>query len=89
MKQKIILIKKTKYIDKLKETQKNVDYQENEIKKNENELNVKNEIIKNLENEISKKLAEKVKELKDNFNEMVKNKEDEFDKASKRIDYIN
>ena len=84
-----MLIKKTKYIDKLKETQKNVDYQENEIKKNENELNVKNEIIKNLENEISKKLAEKVKELKDNFNEMVKNKEDEFVKASKRIDYIN
>ena len=34
--------KKSKYIDKLKETQKKVDYQENEIKKNENELNVKN-----------------------------------------------
>ena len=42
--------KKTKYINKLKEIQK-VDYQKNEIKKNENELNVKNEIIKNLENE--------------------------------------
>ena len=34
--------KRSKYIDKLKETQKKVDYQENEIKKNENELNVKN-----------------------------------------------
>ena len=34
------------------------------LKKNENELNVKNEIIKNLENEkneISKKLAKEVK----------------------------
>ena len=39
--------KKTKYIDKLKEIQEKVDYQKNEIKKNENELNVKNEIIKN------------------------------------------
>ena len=55
--------KKTKYIDKLKEIQEKFDYQENEIKKNENELNVKNEIIKNLENEkneISKTLAKKV-----------------------------
>ena len=78
--------KKTKYIDKLKEIQEKVDYQENEIKKNKNKLNAKNKIIKNLENEkneISKKLAEKVKELKDNFNEMVNNKEDEFDKAFK------
>ena len=41
------------------------------LKKNENALNVKNEI----------KLAKEVKKLKDNFNEMVKNKEDEFDKA--------
>ena len=63
--------KKTKYINKLKEIQEKVDYQKNEIKKNENALNVKNEI----------KLAKEVKKLKDNFNEMVKNKEDEFDKA--------
>ena len=64
MKQKMILIKKTKYIDKLKEIKKKVDYQENEIKKNKNKLNAKMKIIKNLENEkneISKKLAEKVK----------------------------
>ena len=43
------------------------------LKKNENELNAKNEIIKNLENEkneISKKLAKEVKKLKDNFDEM-------------------
>ena len=76
--------KKTKYIDKLKEIQEKVDYQENEIKKNENELNVKNEIIKNLEKEeieISKKLAKEVKKLKHDFNEVVINKEDEFDKA--------
>ena len=59
--------KKTKYIDKLKEIQKKVDYQENEI--NKNKLNAKNKIIKNLENEkyeTSKKLAEK--KLKDHFN---------------------
>ena len=43
--------KKTKYIDKLKEIQKKVDYQENEIKKNKNKLNAKNKIIKNSENE--------------------------------------
>ena len=30
--------KKTKYINKLKEIQEKVDYQKNEIKKNENEL---------------------------------------------------
>ena len=55
--------KKTKYIDKLKEIQEKFDYQENEIKKNENELNVKNEIIQNLENEkneTSKTLAKEV-----------------------------
>ena len=78
--------KKPKYIDKLKEIQEKVDYQENEIKKNKNKLNAKNKIIKNLENEkneISKKLAKEVKKLKDNFNEMVINKEDEFDKAFK------
>ena len=60
----MILIKKTKYINKLKEIQEKVDYQKNEIKKNENELNVKNEIIKKLENEkdeTSKKLAKEVK----------------------------
>ena len=34
-------------------------------------------------NEISKKLAEEVKKLKDNFTEMVINKEDESDKAFK------
>ena len=55
------------------------------LKKNENELNVKNE-NKHLENEkdeTCKKLAKEVKKLKDNFNEMVKNKEDEFEKAFK------
>ena len=72
--------------DKLKEIQKKVDYQENEIEKNKNKLKAKNKIIKNLEyekNEINKKLAEKKEELKDNFNEMVKNKEDEFNKVFK------
>ena len=68
MKQKTILIKKTtKYIDKLKEIQKKVDYQENEIKKNKNTLNAKNKIIKNLENQKMKL----VKKLKDNFNEII------------------
>ena len=39
----MILIKK-QYINKLKEIQEKFDYQKNEIKKNENELNAKNEI---------------------------------------------
>ena len=68
---------KKQYIDKLKKIQEKVSYQENKIRKNENELNAKNEIIKNLENEkneISKKLAKEVKRLKDNFNVMVRNK---------------
>ena len=45
--------------------------------KKKKRLNAKNKIIKNLENEKnenSKKLAEKRKELKVNFNEMVKKK---------------
>ena len=48
MKQEMILIKYIYiYIDKLKEIQEKNDYQNNEEKKNENELNEKNEIIEN------------------------------------------
>ena len=49
MKQEMILIKK--HIDKLKQIQEKNDYQENEIKKLENELNEKDKNIENLKNE--------------------------------------
>ena len=44
-------INKKIYIDKLKETQEKNDYQENEIKKLESELNEKDKNIENLKNE--------------------------------------
>ena len=51
--------KKYIYIDKLKEIQERNDYQNNEIKKNENELNEKNKIIENLKNEKNKIIKHK------------------------------
>ena len=44
-------MKKTKYIDKLKEIQEKHDYQNNKVKELNSELNEKNETTKNLGNE--------------------------------------
>ena len=43
---------KTKYIDELKEIQENFDYQNNEVRKLESELNEKNKNINTLKNNI-------------------------------------
>ena len=76
-------INKKIYIDNLKEIQEKNDYQNNEIKKNENELNEKNKIIENLKNEkneiikkndeINKKYSEINKKLTEEVKELKEN----------------
>ena len=52
MKQKMILIKKTKYLDELEKIQEEFNYQSSKLKLLENELNEKNKNIDTLEKNI-------------------------------------
>ena len=73
-KQEMILIKKTKYIDELKEIQEKFDYQNNKVTELESELNKKNKNINMLKNNI--------KDLENENREMI-------NKSNKNFEIIN